>query len=257
MRLDTKYFEYLSLLHLDSTQEKLSANFRACKNESILPSTNRVFFASRITADDIKKLKQFYGRTPFTIWLNKTNSGGNQDALQLGFEKRSSYPLMLANLEDLDLYQENPSIRVEQVTSKDFIINFWSVLVSSAYNISSLEFKKFVTYLVSVTEFNHIQFYTGYFNHVPAATSMFIERNDVIDIHWVGTLPEFRHKGLGQAVTVFPLQKIKATNLIQTAILYASAMGKPLYKKIGFSEAEECYIYWIKNFSQAPSDHKE
>lgn len=244
MRLDLKYFEYLSLLHLDATQEKVSANFHACKNESTLPSTNRVFFQNRITADDIQQLKQFYRNTAFTIWLNKTNFFGNQDALQLGFEKRTSYPLMLANLKDLDVYQENSLIKIEQITSKDAIVNFWSELVSTAYNISSVEFKKFITYLVSVKNFDNIKFYVGYFNHLPAATSMFIQRNDAIDIHWVGTLPEFRNKGLGQAVTVLPLQKIKTTNLVQTAILYASAMGKPLYEKIGFSEAGECYVYF-------------
>jgi ribosomal protein S18 acetylase RimI-like enzyme len=244
MELDTKYFEYLSLLHLDSTQEKLSTNFSACKNHSILPSTNRVFFPGSIRTDDIKQLKQFYKNTPFTIWLNKTNSAGNQDALKLGFEKRASYPLMLANLNDLYLHQKKASIQVEQITAKDSIIHFWSELVSTAYSISSIEFKKFTDYLVSVQKFHDMKFYVGYFNNSPAATSMVIQRDNAVDIHWVGTLPAFRNKGLGHAVTVFALQEIATVNLSQPAILYASAMGKPLYEKIGFSEVGESYIYF-------------
>ena len=243
MRIDTKYLEYLSLLHLDSQQEKLSDNFQACKNESALPSTNRVFFHNRITTSDIQQLKQFYNNKPFTIWLNKANSAGNKDAQQLGLEKRCSYPFMLASLQDVHLSLDNPLIRIEQITSKVSLINFWSDLVAIAYNIPTTEFKKFVTYLVSVKKFNHIKFYVGYFNHVPAATSMFIERDDAVDIHWVGTLPEFRNKGLGQAVTVLPMQTIKTTNTIHTALLFASEMGKPLYEKIGFSEAGECNVY--------------
>ena len=49
MKIDTRYFEYLSLLHLDSRLEKLSVNFMACKNKSMLPSTNRVFIKKRVT----------------------------------------------------------------------------------------------------------------------------------------------------------------------------------------------------------------
>ncbi|MBV8801737.1 MAG: GNAT family N-acetyltransferase [Gammaproteobacteria bacterium] len=250
MEIDKKHLEYLSFLHLDPQQEKLSENFGACKNESMLPSTNRAFFQNRITIDDIQQLKQFYENKPFTIWLNNTNSEGNKDAEHLGFEKRYSYPFMLANLKNIGLCQENPLIRVDQITSKNSIINFWSDLVSTAYNISSTEFKKFVTYLVSVKKFHGIKFYVGYFNHSPAATSMFIEKDDTVDIHWVGTLPEFRNKGLGQAVTVLPLQKIKTIHKIKVAILYASAMGEPLYEKIGFSGVGECHVYGIKNPDQ-------
>jgi hypothetical protein len=243
VKVNTQYFEYLSLLHLDFAQEKLSENFTACKNTSVLPSTNRVFIPNRITESDIQELKQFYGNIPFTLWINKNNVFGNEDAQQLKFEKRSSYPLMSANLQYIS-YQENHRIKIEKITSKDSIINFWSDLVSTAYNISANEFRKFVTYLTSVSKFKDIRFYVGYFDNLPAATSMVIQRENVVDIHWVGTLPEFRNKGLGQAITVFPLHEIKKT--IKTAILYASVMGKPLYEKIGFSEVGECYV-WIKN----------
>jgi ribosomal protein S18 acetylase RimI-like enzyme len=243
MKVDTRYFEYLSLSHLDPTQEKLSENFIACKNTSILPSTNRVFIQNRITENDIQQLKQFYGNVPFTLWVDKNNIRGNEDAELLKFEKRAFYPLMLANLQPMS-YPENPAIKIAQITSKDSITNFWSDLVSTAYNISPDEFRKFVTYLTSVRKFNDIRFYVGYFDNLPAATSMVIQRENLVDIHWVGTLPEFRNKGLGQAVTVFPLNEIK--KIIKTAILYASAMGKPLYEKIGFSEVGECYV-WIRN----------
>ena len=242
MKIDTLYFEYLALSHLDPAQEKISENFIACKNTSILPSTNRVFIQNRITANDIQQLKQFYSNVPFTLWIDKKNLLGNEDAKLLKFEKRSCYPLMLANLQPIN-YQNNPTIKIEKITSKDLIIHFWSDLVAAAYNISADEFRKFVTYLTSVRKFNDIKFYVGYFNNLPAATSMIIQRQNLVDIHWVGTLPEFRNKGLGYAVTVFPLNENK--KIIKTAILYASAMGKALYEKIGFAEIGECNV-WIK-----------
>ena len=55
-----------------------------------------------------------------------------KDAQQLKFETRSTYPLMLANLKEISLYQENPLIQVNQLISKDSIINLWSDLVSLA-----------------------------------------------------------------------------------------------------------------------------
>lgn len=165
--MDTRYFEYLSLLHLDADQEIISPNFRACKNESKLLSTNRVFISKRITKNDIQQLKDFYGNIPFTIWLDKNNLLAIEDIRQLSFEQFSSYPLMLANLKNINSYQTNPLIKINQILSKDLIINFWSDLVATAYNISIIEFRKFVTYLVSVNKFNHMKFYIGYFNNYP------------------------------------------------------------------------------------------
>src|SRR5205085_7048748 len=128
------------------------------------------------------------------------NFHGNDDAKRFTFEKCISYPLMLINLQEIS-YQKDSAIKIEKIISRDRIIHFWSDLVANAYHISIAEFREFVKYLTYIDGFNTIKFYAGYYNNFPAATSMLIHRNNVVDIHWVGTLPELSNKVLGSAVT--------------------------------------------------------
>jgi len=67
---------------------------------------------------------------------------------------------------------------------------------------------------------------------MPTATCMAIEHKDIISLHHIATLPDFRGKGLGKSVTIAPL--IEAKDHAKIAILGASAMGKQIYEKLGF-----------------------
>jgi len=51
----------------------------------------------------------------------------------------------------------------------------------------------------------------------------------------LGTIPAYRKRGLGFAVSRHALVEAKK-NGYKTALLFASVMGKPLYEKIGFRE---------------------
>jgi hypothetical protein len=223
-------------------KEKWSKNFKASKSGSILPFANRVFVSHNIHEQDIEELKSFYGEMPFTIWVDKANLLANENIAKMGLKLLANYPLMAANINNISLLPENSAIKVTQLFSKEEIYSLWVPLVTSAYkNVSIIEFKKFVSYLLSTACSKDMRFYVGYYNDKPCATSMLIIRDGVADIHWVGTIPDYRNKGLGYAVSCFLLHEIKT--IVPTAILYASVVGKPLYKKIGFTEISESHVY--------------
>ncbi len=243
-----KYIEYLSFLHLQQNQENWSQNFIACNTKSHMPAVNRVYVPNQLDKNDFKDLELFFGEFDFTLWLNQSNEYGNEIVTRKGCSPRCSYPLMHADLSKPISHLENSSIKVSQLLTQQEILSIWAPLVVSAYGkIDLTQFQKFISYLLSTTQKNKIHFYIGYYLNQPCATSMFILRDDnIADIHWVGTLPEFRNKGLGSAVTCYPLNKLK--NELSEAILYSSEMGRPIYEKIGFREICKVNVYNSLNF---------
>ena len=87
-----------------------------------------------------------------------------------------------------------------------------------------------------------LRLYVAYYNGRAAAASMALHHGKIIAMHWIATIPEFRNKGLGFAVTHKPLVDSKA-NGIEQAVLLASAMGKPVYERIGFKQYAVYNVY--------------
>jgi len=58
----------------------------------------------------------------------------------------------------------------------------------------------------------------------------------------INTLPEYRKKGLGTAVSARLLDTAHARGC-HTAILFASPLGRPVYQKLGFKEIEDWDTY--------------
>lgn len=237
-----QYIEYLSFFHLNSAHEYWHQNFIACNTRNKLASTNRVYIPDQLHEKNILELKNYFDDVDFTFWLTESNSQGNKSIAEMGSTLRFSYPLMLLNVSQLISCELNPSIQVRQLISHQEILSTWAPLVAKAYEkIDSVEFLKFVSYLLSTQKNESIKFYIGYYQDQPCATSMIILRDNLCDIHWVGTLPTFRNKGVGLAVTLQPLMQLKTT--VENAILYASEMGKPIYEKMGFKEICKVNVY--------------
>lgn len=77
---------------------------------------------------------------------------------------------------------------------------------------------------------------------VPAATSVLVEADGVAGIHAVATVPAFRGRGVGTLVTLLPLLEARARGH-RLGVLQASAMGEPVYRRIGFEAIGMQHIY--------------
>lgn len=71
-------------------------------------------------------------------------------------------------------------------------------------------------------------------NGVPACCSAIIQTGEVAGIYWVSTLAAHRTLGLGAAITAHAVNEGLARGA-KTVCLQASAMGFPVYERIGFS----------------------
>jgi GNAT superfamily N-acetyltransferase len=68
----------------------------------------------------------------------------------------------------------------------------------------------------------------------PACTSLVIDRGEIAGIYWVATLPDARRRGLGEAITWAAVHAGAAAGCA-VASLQASAMGRPIYERMGFA----------------------
>lgn len=79
------------------------------------------------------------------------------------------------------------------------------------------------------------QLYVGYLDGQPVATSILFNSAGVAGIYGIGTVPHARNKGIGGAITLRPLLDARQQGY-HFAVLFASHMGYPVYKRLGFRE---------------------
>jgi GNAT superfamily N-acetyltransferase len=80
-----------------------------------------------------------------------------------------------------------------------------------------------------------VHFYIGRLEDKPVATSLLYPGGGVAGIYNVATLPEFRHQGIGSALTVAPLLQARTWGY-RIGTLQSSPMGLHLYRRLGFHE---------------------
>jgi GNAT superfamily N-acetyltransferase len=82
----------------------------------------------------------------------------------------------------------------------------------------------------------------GRLNGAPVATASLLLAGGIAGIYDVSTVPEARRRGIGTAMTVTALQEARALGY-EIAFLQPSAMGRPLYERIGFRQRCICSVY--------------
>lgn len=89
----------------------------------------------------------------------------------------------------------------------------------------------------SLAKTDAITFYFAELNGVPVGTGMTAISDGLTGIFNITTLPGYRRRGYGQAVTLEMIRAGFAAGA-NTAYLYATEMGEPVYRSIGFRTEE-------------------
>lgn len=91
--------------------------------------------------------------------------------------------------------------------------------------------------------------FNAYVDGVPAATSALITSDEIAGIYNVATLPEFRRRGLGAAVTAAALAEGVKRGCTVGA-LQPSDVGRPVYARLGFVPSA---LYLVFSTPPAPN----
>jgi GNAT superfamily N-acetyltransferase len=84
--------------------------------------------------------------------------------------------------------------------------------------------------------------FLGRLDGAPVATATLLPTGGIAGIHDVSTVPEARRRGIGTAMTLAALRAGRALGY-EIAFLQPSAMGRPIYERIGFRQRCACPAY--------------
>ncbi|MDR3671983.1 MAG: GNAT family N-acetyltransferase [Holophaga sp.] len=175
----------------------------------------------------IERSRDWFGESGFTWALMEGQDGA---ALrQAGFQPPETVPDLVLDLDRHTCRQCPSGIRLARAdSSHDF--PFWAATASEALGLSGEAVRGF--FLPLVREGGAVPL-LAFQNGLPAATALAYCGTEALGIYAVGTRPAYRRMGLGRAATEACLALGQDVGL-HRAVLSASVMGQPLYRRIGF-----------------------
>jgi hypothetical protein len=202
---------------------------------SLIRSCNRVCNESVPTDFEVTEIKSHFGTLPFTWAVDTTDNQTIAVLKHNNLHAVGSFPAMILDLRDIEPVDYGNEIAIKEITPESNERLKWIEIVSTSFNVSPSELTRLLDLFIAKLSPSALRLYVAYYNGQAAAASMALQHGQIIALHWIATIPEFRNKGLGFAVTHKPLVDSKA-NGDEQALLLASVMGKPVYDRIGFEQ---------------------
>lgn len=238
--------QYMMCLHLvpDPRVQQITEHCHALKLGGNAAYNNKVCGSSETSDADIRYTKAYFDTTPFVWLVDSSDTALIQLLEQFGFiYKNLSFTGMALDLTNLDLiHPYKPGVTVQEIYADDQEnLRIWDAIAVATIQVPNNEFALFRSYL-NTAQPGMVHYYLGYYNNQPVATSMTVQRGDIVSLHLVNTLSEYRNKGLGYAVTIKALLDAQ-DNGFKCMVLYSTESARPLYESLGFNAHSICLVY--------------
>jgi len=230
-----QWLKYLLYLDLSAAHpfDFATEHCQAMRSGSSVNFCNRVMADSAVAAEEIDTVVAFFGKTPFRWFVDEQDTEQIAKLEQQGLRYTGYHPAMQCDITQLEDKPYHPDMVIKEVTSQEEF-NLWLAVAARGMEIAVQEKQLFMAHILRYGTSGSVHLYLAFYQGIPAATSMVIQRGAMASLHSVTTLPEYRGKGIGYAISHKPLVAMKNLGAT-TAILLASDMGKPVYEKIGFT----------------------
>ncbi|MFN8469737.1 MAG: GNAT family N-acetyltransferase [Caldilineaceae bacterium] len=156
---------------------------------------------------------------------------------------QETVPGMAVDLQTLPPDGPVAGLAIEQVRSEE-TLRQWCELFVAGYGMPSESVDGWYAGYTGMDFAAHhfLRHYIGSIAGVPVATSLLCLAAGVAGIYCVATLPDYRRRGIGAAMTLAPLRAAQAEGY-RVGILQASEMGCSVYARMGFEEYCKIEMY--------------
>jgi GNAT superfamily N-acetyltransferase len=151
---------------------------------------------------------------------------------------------MLRGLDGLEeVFAPPPGLRIERVEGVAMRRVFGRV-VAEGIGLSPAAAEALEAYEPQLTHAGYLAKprYLGWLDGRPVASAALVPAAGLAGVYAVATIPSARGRGIGAAMTVLPLLEARQAGY-GMGVLQATAMGHPLYRRLGFRDvgAYRCY----------------
>jgi len=154
-----------------------------------------------------------------------------------GFTRDEDSPGMAADL--FKLPETAPTVSGLTITAVTDLksMQTWCDTAVAGYGMPEIAGPAFLDWFSSfpLSHREPLRHYIGWWNGRAAAVSSLLLAAGAAGIYNVATLPEFRGKGIGSAMTLTPLLAARAEGY-RIGVLQSSSQGLSVYRKLGFKE---------------------
>jgi len=157
--------------------------------------------------------------------------------LQHGFVARPTLRGMALGLSSLEPTSLPPDVRVHEVTDSE-ALDLWRQAIARGFGwpeYGPRDVADNLDYFMKANVERPFIAYVGLSGAEPVASSLVFFGAGVAGIYHVSTVPDRRGRGLGAAITRVPLIEARRRGYA-TAVLHATEMGYPVYRRLGFEE---------------------
>lgn len=88
----------------------------------------------------------------------------------------------------------------------------------------------------------HVRHYLGWIGNIPVGTASLVLSEGVAGVWNVGTLPEYRHRGVAATLMHHILNEARSLGY-ENSMLLASNEGQPLYDRLGYKTLSHIRVY--------------
>src|SRR5215212_950750 len=177
-------------------------------------------------------------RLPWS-WYAGPASGPGSIARELerrAFAKVTEPPGMAAELSGVEDLEPGAAVTVERVSDRE-LVDAWFSVFAPAFDLSRAAASAFRDLIVAggLDDDAPMRNYIAYAGADPVATGSLVPAAGVGGIYNIATRASRRGQGIGRAIT-WSLMREAAAMGYSVAILWSTAAGLPVYRRLGFEE---------------------
>ncbi len=207
------------------------------------PLFNGAFSVTPHSGTELSVIEEVLGyfkdrRIPFLWWsLPDRNSGElGRNLVSKGLVPEGDAPGMALGLSQSRTAPPAPKeLRITTVENSADLERFGRTLNEGDFQAPPEIAREIPRLLPLQREDPRIKLFLGYVKGRPVATSLRFLEAGVVGIYGVATIPEARHQGIGAAMTYAACEEGCRAGF-RDAVLVATAMGAPVYRRLGFEE---------------------